>query len=180
MTKSQGTSGESWWTCGTNFQPQLKTRRLRMDAFPLIEVVPIDGKGLGVKAVTDIRANTLIISEEPILMGPSAAGMILGQFNTRVPVTQANEMAARLKTRSAEDLRMFLGCTNAHPKLNPFLGIFRTNALPILCGDEKKGGFFPIACRINHSCAPNSLNTWNNDLLRLGESLFLSLASLAI
>ncbi|KAL5114259.1 hypothetical protein ACEQ8H_007868 [Pleosporales sp. CAS-2024a] len=42
-----------------------------------------------------------------------------------------------------------------------FIGIIRTNALPIE-DDDIGGGIFLDACRINHSCDNNSQKYWNN------------------
>ena len=46
------------------------------------------------------------------------------------------------------------------PDKPTLLGIIKTNALP-LGKDTEYGGIFPIICRINHSCLPNSCFYWD-------------------
>ena len=56
---------------------------------------------------------------------------------------------------------------NAHASsYGPFVGIAKTNALPLGSG-ATEGGLFLEASRINHACNPNAQNTWNANLDQL-------------
>jgi hypothetical protein len=46
-----------------------------------------------------------------------------------------------------------------------YLGIIRTNALPIEA-DGSEGGIFLEVCRINHACDNNAQKNWNENIKR--------------
>ncbi len=64
-------------------------------------------------------------------------------------------IANKLKQVSRKNQRAFLSLhNNFRGSLGPFLGIVKTNALP-LGPDAIEGGLFLQASRINHACLPN-------------------------
>lgn len=74
-----------------------------------------------------------------------------------------SNIVTKLKALSKNEQRNFLSLHNNFPGKHPFSGIVKTNALP--CGtDSVIGGVYPTICFINHSCLPNSHNSWNSAL----------------
>jgi hypothetical protein len=58
----------------------------------------------------------------------------------------------------------FLSMHNSHRNAaEQYLGIFRTNALPIKT-DGIGGGSFLEACRINHACDNSAQKSWNKNI----------------
>lgn len=71
-------------------------------------------------------------------------------------------LAAKLKALPKASQRQFLSFHNNRPGKFPFSNIFKTNALP--CGSGSPvGGVYPTICLINHSCIPNSHNSWDSN-----------------
>lgn len=72
-------------------------------------------------------------------------------------------MVSKLRGLSRTEQRQFLSLHNNFRGKFPFGGIVKTNALP--CGSGSPvAGIYPTLCLINHSCLPNSQNTWNSDV----------------
>lgn len=120
----------------------------------------VQGKGKGLIASKDITKGTRIISEVPVMaMGRQVASM------KQLEICIFQEVCSL----SAKQQQEFLSMDNVYPYTTPaqrFLGIFRTNALPVgpnLVG----GGIFFKACRINHACDNNTQNFWNENLDQL-------------
>ena len=115
----------------------------------------IPNKGQGLIAVQTIPKGTRILSEKPIFT-TSGRGSSLDLINQRI----ANE----LKQVSKQNLRGFLSLHNNYRgSLAPFLGIAKTNGLP-LGPDATESGLFLQASRINHDCLPNCQHTWNANI----------------
>lgn len=92
-------------------------------------------------------------------------------------------LASKLKALSKPEQRQFLSLYNNFPGKFPFSGITKTNALP--CGPGSPlGGVYPTICLINHSCHPNSHNSWDSNAehenlyairpIRVGEEITIS------
>ncbi len=112
----------------------------------------IPKKGQGLLATQTIPKGTRILSEKPIFT-VSGTGNNLNLINQRI----ANE----LKRVSKDKQRAFLSLhNNFRGSLGPFLGIAKTNALPLGPG-ATESGLFLQASRINHACLPNCQHTWN-------------------
>ncbi|CAH0046640.1 unnamed protein product [Clonostachys solani] len=121
------------------------------DEPPLFEAKTIPLKGIGLVALQDIPQGTLIIQEKPLLVARPGAPGTLEAF-----------LSSELKKLDKSSQRQFLSLHNNFPGKHPFAGIMKTNALP--CGSRSEiGAVYPTICRINHSCLPNSQNTWNSD-----------------
>src|SRR5450755_4255597 len=72
-----------------------------------------------------------------------------------------------LECLSRDQQRAFFALPNAYGSSHsPFLGIARTNVLPLGSG-ASEGGLLLDASRINHSCRHNAQNTWNATIERL-------------
>ncbi|QSS65399.1 SET domain-containing protein [Histoplasma capsulatum] len=124
----------------------------------LYTIKELPGKGLGCFAMTMIPKGTRIILEEPLFTVPSMATDL-----------QSMEMVflKQLKSLSKMQQHMFFSLHNAHKdKCSPVIGTIKTNAMPFGARGSE-GAIFPSAARINHSCKPNSQNTWNRNLERL-------------
>ncbi|SCO54450.1 uncharacterized protein FFNC_15518 [Fusarium fujikuroi] len=115
----------------------------------------IPGKGKGLVASNKILKGTRILSEEPVI---------------RVPDNAPDSSALRASIRrqvdelTSDQRRDFLSMCNVYPSdtASQYLGIVRTNALPIGTG----GGIFLAACRSNHACDNNAQKAWNDSIGR--------------
>ncbi|RDL31902.1 uncharacterized protein BP5553_09304 [Venustampulla echinocandica] len=131
----------------------------------LFAVKPIPGKGLGVIATSKIPKGTRLLSESPIFKVPR--NMSNADFRAVEGI-----IVEGLKTVSKDQQRAFFSLHNSHGKSRgPFLGIAKTNVLP-LGSDALQGGLFLEASRINHSCRHNAQSTWNVNLNQLTIHVF--------
>lgn len=68
-------------------------------------------------------------------------------------------MAHKLKKLLRDDQRAVLFLhNNFYSTTNPFIGIVKTNGIPLGPGAEE-GSLFVETARINHTCLPNSQHT---------------------
>lgn len=127
---------------------------------PIYALQDVPGKGKGLIATRHIPQGTRIISEKPLLnIGSSVANP------AHLPSLVYKKVAALSPAQQQE----FLAMANVYPYSNTaerYHGIMRTNALP-MGAQLDHGGIFPTACRINHACAPNATNFWNEPLQQL-------------
>jgi hypothetical protein len=80
-------------------------------------------------------------------------------FSTAASIER--DVLAKVKVLSKDQQRQYLSLHNNFRGQNIFSGIYRTNALP--CGpDSPVGAVYPTICLINHSCAPDSHNSWKS------------------
>jgi hypothetical protein len=119
----------------------------------------IKGKGKGLVATKNIAKGTRIISEHPVVTIPE------GQ---RSDEWLKRHICEQVESLDEYERQSFLSLHNIYPyeeDVEQFLGIIRTNALPI---EENGigGGIFLEACRINHSCNNNAQKHWNNRIGR--------------
>ena len=121
-------------------------------AAPLFTLQPLLGKGSGLLATQKISKGRRILAEKPLFI-VSRRG-----YDRR---SASLAVAAKLQQLSRDDQRTFFSLHNNFDKSwSPFLGIVKTNALP-LGSEATEGGIFPVASRINHACSPNCQHTWN-------------------
>lgn len=119
----------------------------------ITQIVKIPGKGNGVIATKDIRKGALIISEAPIMtVSTSSAARFL------LP-----NIVASL-TADAQEVFMSLPILDEEMPLLSRLRHF----LPMVGERLGPGGLFPTICRVNHSCAPNSIYFWIKELEKEG------------
>ena len=119
---------------------------------PLFQIHTVPGKGRGLVACSDIAKGTRILMEKPLFVTPKVSPVGL----------MVSNIAVKLKSLSKDQQRQFFSLHNNFPREHPLSGIVNTNALP--CGsDSAIGGIYPTICLINHSCLPNTCNTWNNN-----------------
>lgn len=124
----------------------------------LYTIKPLLGKGQGVVAIAKILKGTRILSERPIFKVPR---------HTTDTRDVESIIIRGLKTLSKDQQRAFFSLHNAHgTRYSPFLGIAKTNVLPLGSG-APEGGVFLEASRINHACRCNAQNTWNANLNEL-------------
>ncbi|KAI1114823.1 SET domain-containing protein [Nemania sp. NC0429] len=131
----------------------------------LIEPVPsyilqdVPGKGKGLTAVSPIARGTRILCEKPLITSTSRQ-TDLGQLKAAI--------RRQIKSLSEDQRQTFLSLHNIHPYNNldeQYLGIFRTNALPIE-DDGVEGGIFVEGSRVNHACDNNAQKHWNERIKR--------------
>lgn len=118
-----------------------------------MEALP--GKGLALVAAQNISKGTRILSEKPLFTFPSAGPNIeeIEQVVTH-----------KLKALPRDDQRAVLSLhNNFRGRANPFIGIVKTNGIPLGPG-ATEGGLFLETARINHACLPNSQHTWNANI----------------
>ncbi|KAF2183156.1 hypothetical protein K469DRAFT_668715 [Zopfia rhizophila CBS 207.26] len=131
----------------------------------LYAIKPIHEKGQGWVATSKISKGTCILAETPVFKVPRFAPP---QNNFMLPsITSMSIIIKELKNLEKDQQRAFFAQHNAHgSRHSPFLGIAKTNVLP-LGPKAPEGGLFLEASRINHACNPNSQNTWNDNLDKL-------------
>ncbi|RFU77846.1 set domain-containing 5 [Trichoderma arundinaceum] len=124
----------------------------------LYAIQAIPGKGQGLIATSRILKGTRILSEAPLFKVPR---------NTSDLKVVNDLIVKAVKGLDKAQQRAFLSLHNAHGRdKQPFLGISRTNALP-LGSEAREGAIFLEASRINHACRHNAQNTWNENIRRL-------------
>ncbi|KGQ02859.1 SET domain-containing protein 5 [Beauveria bassiana D1-5] len=136
----------------TNLSPACGTSRLGLEPPLLSAALPRNGMEKNVYAIRPISGPTLDI-----------------KVRRDEPDHQVvdDQIVSALKSLDRDRQRAFFSLHNAYGKSHsPFLGIARTNVLPV--GSEAdEGGLFLEASRINHSCRHNVQNTWNENIRRL-------------
>ena len=128
-----------------------------MTGNPLYVLQDVSGKGKGLVAIEKISKGTRILSEEPIITVPRNEP---DSERLRASICQ------QVNTLSERQRRAFLSMHNIHEyrsAAEQYLGIVRTNALPIET-DGSGGGIFLEACRINHACDNNAHKDWNENI----------------
>jgi len=115
-----------------------------------VEAIP--GKGKGVIASVDIKPGKLLISEAPLLTTDCVTSSTLEGME--------KDLAQALRTLPKDSQRAFLSLHNNYPGKNPLSNIVRSNGYPLGPGSEV-GGIFANISRINHSCRPNAVHSWN-------------------
>lgn len=126
---------------------------------PMYALRDVPGKGKGLVAIEKISKGTRILSEEPIITVPR---------NEPVSELLRTSICQQVDALSEHQRRAFLSMHNIHTYGNAaeqYLGIVRTNALPIET-DGSGGGIFLEACRINHACDNNAQKNWNENIKR--------------
>jgi hypothetical protein len=122
-----------------------------------LQDVPEKGKGL--VAIEKIPKGTRILSEEPIITIPQ---------NQPVSEQLRASICQQFNALSKHQQQAFLSMHNIHAygtAAEQYLGIVRTNALPIE-SDGIEAGIFLEACRINHACDNNAQKSWNENIKR--------------
>jgi hypothetical protein len=121
-----------------------------MSAIPSYRLSTSPGKGLGLFAARPIAVGELIISERPLFLARDEW-----------------EIYEELAELSMRDEDTFFALTDSHNPEHPTAAtIMLTNGIPT-DPQINQGGIFPIICRINHSCLPNSHYTWSPSARRM-------------
>ncbi|KAI0306262.1 hypothetical protein B0F90DRAFT_728351 [Multifurca ochricompacta] len=118
-----------------------------------IRVVDVPGKGKGCVSTSVIPRGALIIRERPLVIAPTVMAFP-GNFDRTVARAMPPGARAAL-----------LSLNNCYE--DKVIGVLRTNnwGIGALPGhDAPYGGTGAIISRINHSCAPNALFRWNEDM----------------
>ena len=126
---------------------------------PIYALRDIPGKGQGFIAIEKISKGTCILSEEPIITVPGDE-----PDSEQLQISICRQVDAL----SEHQRRAFLSMHSIHAYRNTaeqYLGIVRTNALPIET-NRSEGGIFLEACRINHACDNNAQKHWNGNIKR--------------
>lgn len=141
-------------TSGTpSFQPGVELPKAESATSKLYTLTPIPGKGQGLIAVQDIPKGTRILSEKPLFR--------IQSFGSELTVME-KEIQRSLNLLSKDDQKAFFALHNSTPGDSyPLIGIVKTNSISLGSGSST-GGIFLIISRINHSCRPNTQDTWNS------------------
>jgi len=126
---------------------------------PVYSLRDVPGKGKGLVAIEKISKGTRILSEEPIITVPRNKP---NSEQLRISICQ------QVDALSEQQQRAFFSMHNSHAYRNAaeqYLGIVRTNALPIETNGSE-GGIFLETCRINHACDNNAQKNWNGNIKR--------------
>ena len=92
----------------------------------------------------------MIISESPLFTIPQSS---------RDPRKVSVQITQRVGGLDKAQQHSFFALRNSFKELNPFMGIVKTNALP-LGSNASSGGIFPVCSRFNHSCCSNAEYSW--------------------
>ncbi|KAF9361825.1 hypothetical protein BGX34_006872 [Mortierella sp. NVP85] len=104
-------------------------------------------KGRGMFATRDIKRGECVIAESPLVY---------------VSLNSLAENSAAVEALSKKNKKYFYALHNAFAdELSQDAGIIRTNALP-LGPESSDGAVYRVISRINHSCAPNANQKWND------------------
>ncbi|CAG8978399.1 hypothetical protein HYALB_00011097 [Hymenoscyphus albidus] len=122
----------------------------------LLAIRPSPLGGLGLFALQPIQSGRLILNESPLLSYPTSGDL--------------SSLTTTISGLSKEDIELIYALspnsTSDHPNPNtpsPLPQILHKNAFLRLDGAKK--GLFEAACRINHSCVPNSSWVWGQRML---------------
>jgi hypothetical protein len=121
--------------------------------------VPTKGKGL--VATRKLPQGMMILCEKAIIHLPYSHDRLGHEKLQRYVCEQVNALTEHQQ-------QGFLSLHNIYPYKNPvkqYIGIIRTNALPIEDG-ETGGGIFLEASHINHACNDNAQKSWNKNIKR--------------
>lgn len=150
---------ETTTTCITI--PEAREKLLSKGPYPAIDaqegcrirVVDVPGKGKGCVSTGAIPRGALIIRERPLVIAPTVMAFP-GNFDRIVAHAMPADARAAL-----------LSLNNCYE--DKIIGVLRTNnwGIGALPGhDAPYGGTGAIISRINHSCAPNALFRWNDEM----------------
>ncbi|KAH8995418.1 hypothetical protein EDB92DRAFT_1846833 [Lactarius akahatsu] len=141
--------------------PEAREKLLSKGPYPAIDaqegcrirVVDVPGKGKGCVSTGAIPRGALIIRERPLVIAPTVMAFP-GNFDRIVAHAMSADARAAL-----------LSLNNCYE--DKIIGVLRTNnwGIGALPGhDAPYGGTGAIISRINHSCAPNALFRWNEEM----------------
>ena len=124
---------------------------------PPYAVKDIPGKGKGLVATRKLITDTVILAEEPLIVVGADKKMedVLADFNKLSLETKNFVLNLFDKTESGSSCSLE----------EKVVRIFETNYLMMNTGleSERRYGMYRDLCRINHSCAPNSVWSWNKN-----------------
>jgi hypothetical protein len=129
---------------------------------PMYALRDVPDKGKGLVAIEKISKGTRILSEKPIIIVPGVPRSVPDSEQLRISICE------QVNALSEHQRRAFLSMHNIHAYRNAaeqYLGIIRTNALPIET-EGSEGAIFLEACRINHACDNNAQKNWNENIKR--------------
>ena len=145
-----------------------------------VQVKPNDGHGFGLFAREAFEVGDEIIREPPILKVQNATPIMGFSCSFAEAQAHAEEKAARESCNQFERLttakqRVVMSLSDAHHAKPTAFGVLKTNCIPIGTSTpdspSRESGIFPLACRLNHACAPNARYVWRADLDKLGISV---------
>ncbi|KAJ7108455.1 hypothetical protein C8R43DRAFT_905374 [Mycena crocata] len=123
---------------------------------PAFIIADAGSKGVGMFAIRDIPAGTLLLVEQPIVVAPAIVPVSckMAAYNAFLP---------RISPAACDTLFALSNCKPS-AECGPVEGIVSTNAsqidLPTPDGAEY-GGVFPTVSRANHSCSMSTTATWD-------------------
>ncbi|KAK7984409.1 hypothetical protein PG989_011811 [Apiospora arundinis] len=122
----------------------------------LFRIQPVEGRGNGVVATSNITKGARIHAESPFITLPSLD-------DAPNPQALSELVLQQLRSATRDEQRAFFSLTNIHGNNMPIiLGVVQTNALAFGPGGE--GGVFLTGSQFNHNCLPSACSKWNSDL----------------
>ena len=157
-------------------------------------VCAVAGKGMGCIASRQVDVGERVLCESPLFsMGPTdykhgvATAVKGGAERGRVWGRSSMSVRERVDALSPGQKAIFFGLSQNEERFGTAKapeGIWATNALPCHCFSQGYSGIFPLAARMNHSCAPNVAFHWSPALgaltihasqpISVGEELVIS------
>lgn len=130
---------------------------------PLCAIVNIPGKAFGIRAVNDIPEGTRILQEHPLITLPAHIPPSDVAKHLTTLVDALPRFAQTVFYSLANTTELKLGPSPS--RTNIVHNIYHTNA--ILASDYEgrpSSAIFPTTARINHSCRPNAVYFFREDL----------------
>ena len=130
---------------------------------PPFKIEEIPGKGKGMMANTFIPQGSLILSERPILI----TNVITDIKYVSSHLDNLRVVVSKLESKKK---RQLFSLYNARPDLQ-ILGLFGSNSISLphtgtnndsVSSNLPRAAVFPTLSRINHSCKPNVVWSWND------------------
>ncbi|KAJ6096545.1 SET domain-containing protein [Penicillium sp. IBT 16267x] len=127
----------------------------------MYDLKDVPGKGKGLVATKKIPQGTRILCEEAVIQIPHRQD----QHDSK---EMGKYIHQQIDALTEQQRQAFLALHNIYPFKDPvdqYIGIIRTNALPIEDGDIGAGVLLE-GSRINHSCDNNAQKDWNENIKR--------------
>lgn len=130
------------------------------------EIKDTKNKGKGVFALRDISPGELVMKEKPLIL-------LTIPHTPKTLAKYVAELRSKVKSLDEDKVEGFYSLSIARPELCTkdrgdlrMMGIFQSNSIPIRECDKLKGkdlgtAVFRNICRINHSCKPNVVWSFN-------------------
>ena len=132
-------------------------------------VAALEGRGLGVVALRDLRAGARLLAETPLVVVPlGAAGRDSRAEGRESMGATAAQLRAAVAAMPSDKRELFFSLSQSESfgTVKTAEGIAQTNGIPFRVAGELFGAVYLMASRFNHACDANAAFKFNT---RLGQ-----------